>query len=100
MIRELVHVTLSRDPHLEVAVATNGREALETARETRPDLIILDVRMPEMDGYEVCRALREEDCAGFIMLLTAMGQASDIQAGTAAGAAREARLKRLRTSVR
>jgi len=86
MIRELVQVTLSRDPLLEIRTATNGREALEAARLLRPDLLILDVRMPGMNGLEVCRTLRDENGAGFILMLTAMGQASDVQAGKTAGA--------------
>ena len=44
----------------EVITAASGKEALETALKTRPNLIILDIMMPEMDGVEVCRRLRGE----------------------------------------
>ena len=43
-----------------VKVATRGRRALEIVRKTPPDLILLDIMMPEMDGFEVCRALKED----------------------------------------
>ncbi len=87
MIRELVKVTLSRDPSFEILIARNGAEALQRALETEPDLAILDIRMPEMTGLEVCRAIRAQGTEGpYILMLTAMGQVSDIQAGKDAGA--------------
>jgi DNA-binding response OmpR family regulator len=52
----------------EVATASNGQDALFAARETKPDLIILDVMMPEMDGYEFMRAHRKEAETPIIML--------------------------------
>ena len=87
MIRELVKVTLSRDPSFEILIARNGAEALQRALETEPDLAILDIRMPEMTGLEVCLAIRAQGTEGpYILMLTAMGQVSDIQAGKDAGA--------------
>jgi len=87
MIRELVRVTLSRDSSFEISVARDGAEALQQVLETEPDLAILDVRMPEMTGLEVCQAIRDQEKEGpYILMLTAMGQASDIQAGQDAGA--------------
>ena len=48
--------------HYTVKVATNGRQALKVALSDKPpDLILLDVMMPEMDGYEVCRLLKEDE---------------------------------------
>jgi DNA-binding response OmpR family regulator len=52
----------------EVSVATDGLAALEIARRERPDLIILDLMLPRMDGYEVCRVLRQEMSVPIIML--------------------------------
>ncbi len=87
MIRELVKVTLSRDPSFEILIARNGAEALQRALETEPDLAILDIRMPEMTGLEVCLTIRAQGTEGpYILMLTAMGQVSDIQAGKDAGA--------------
>jgi len=59
-------------------VATDGRHGLETALAKRPDLIILDFRLPEMSGIEVLRALREKQCDIPIIFLTAYGSEEDI----------------------
>lgn len=61
----------------EVIVAYDGKEGLTKAQSEDPDLIILDVMMPEMDGYEVCAKLKEDPkyCEIPILLLTAVGQA-------------------------
>jgi DNA-binding response OmpR family regulator len=86
-ILELVRFTLE-DEHVRVVGATDGPSALEAARRERPTLIFLDVRMPGLDGFEVCRRLRAEpELAGArIVMLTAAGQARDRQRGLAAGA--------------
>jgi DNA-binding response OmpR family regulator len=71
-----------------VVTAVNGEEALQLALQEKPDLILLDVMMPKMNGFEVCRKLRGEP--GFaaipIMLLTARGQEVDRKMGFEAGA--------------
>ena len=56
-----------------MAVAQDGREALRVARERRPDLLVLDVMLPEVDGLAVCRTLREESDVP-VILLTGWGQ--------------------------
>ena len=88
MIRELVHASLSGDSNLHMVFARDGQEAVTLANAERPELIILDVRMPRMDGYEACRAIRNEATAHrpTILMLTAMGQESDVQRGLDAGA--------------
>lgn len=48
------------EPHYEVLFATNGRQAIALAETIRPDLILLDLIMPGMDGYEVCSALKQK----------------------------------------
>jgi CheY-like chemotaxis protein len=58
VIAEMVASVL--EPRFTVSTATNGHEALERARVERPALVVLDVTMPEMDGYEVARHLRED----------------------------------------
>lgn len=45
----------------EVITATNGQEALDTAHKEKPDLILLDIRLPVMDGYEVCRRIKTDE---------------------------------------
>ncbi|MFM2135930.1 MAG: hypothetical protein RL021_1330 [Bacteroidota bacterium] len=58
-ILEFMHYNLQKEG-FEVLLAHNGKEALAVARKERPDLIILDIMMPEMDGIETCRVLRED----------------------------------------
>lgn len=68
-----------------VVVASNGREGLQKAYQARPDLIILDIMMPEMDGWEVCQRLRELSNVPIIML-TARNIKGDIVKGLESGA--------------
>jgi len=68
-----------------VDVANSGSEALQLARETRPDLVILDIMMPGIDGMEVCRLLRRSDDVP-ILMLTAKDEVTDRVAGLDAGA--------------
>ena len=72
----------------EVVTAANGEEALRAASERRPDLIILDVMMPKIDGFEVCRALKaKKDTKSIpVILLTAKERESDRQKGQEVGA--------------
>ena len=71
-----------------VVTASDGVEGLERARDSSPDLIVLDVMMPRMNGLEVTAALKADDAlAGIpILLLSAKAQESDVQAGIQAGA--------------
>ena len=67
-------------------VATNGREGLKMALSERPDLVILDLKMPEMSGLEVLRALREEEADIPVILMTAYGSEEDIVSAFRLGA--------------
>ena len=69
----------------EVIVARDGQEALEKARRQRPDLVILDLMLPELDGLEVCRALRRDSDLPIIML-TARDEEVDRVVGLELGA--------------
>jgi len=71
-----------------VRPAKSGGAALKAVRERPPDLVLLDVMMPEMDGYEVCRILQEDEKTGDIpvIFLTAKGAVEDIVKGFEAGA--------------
>jgi len=86
-ILDLVELTLaSRD--FEVDTATNGREALEKARSGRPDLVLLDLSMPDMDGFEVIERLRSDARTSElpVIMLTARAQISDKLRGLSTGA--------------
>lgn len=72
----------------DVVAATNGREALERIRTAKPDLVILDVMLPGISGYEVCRAIREEESLSDlpVLMLTARNRPGDVITGLEAGA--------------
>jgi diguanylate cyclase (GGDEF)-like protein len=85
-ILTLVALVLRREGH-EVVPASNGAEALALARESEPDLLLLDVSMPEMDGYAVCRALQENGASSPpVIFLTAHAHTSARVMGLDAGA--------------
>jgi DNA-binding response OmpR family regulator len=84
-ILSLVRVRLERSGYA-VLSARNGVEALDLARERRPDLAILDVSMPELSGLEVTKRLREEQLDLPVILLTARARDADVAAGAEAGA--------------
>ncbi len=86
-IRELVAFTLRFAGH-EVVATSNGEEALNQASEIIPDIILMDVRMPRMTGYDACRAMKADPLLKDIpvVFLSAKGQDSEIQTGLDAGA--------------
>lgn len=87
-IRELVSFTLRFAGH-EVVAVVNGAEAVEAARKEMPDLILMDVRMPRMTGYEACEKMKGDPELQNIpvVFLSAKGQESEIRGGFSVGAA-------------
>ena len=83
-IRDLLRLYLEREGH-RTAFAEDGPQALERARQRRPDIVLLDVMLPGLDGFEVCRQLRDESDAA-ILLLTARSGDSDKVVGLDLGA--------------
>mgnify|MGYP001310985943 CR=1 FL=1 len=79
---------LLRREGFEVLVAVDGEEALAKAREEKPDLVLLDVMMPKMNGFDLCQALRaDHDLAGMrIVMLTAKGRETEVSKGLGLGA--------------
>ena len=86
-IRELISFTLEHEGY-DVIATVNGEDALETVYQARPDLVLLDVRMPRMDGYEVCRRIKNDATIQHIPVafISAKGQQSEIDEGMRAGA--------------
>lgn len=86
-IRELIVYSLTFSG-FEVVTAADGEEAVQKALQERPDLVMLDVRMPKMTGYEVCSAIKKtSDLADVpVIILSAKGQDYEIEAGLEAGA--------------
>jgi DNA-binding response OmpR family regulator len=86
-IRELIRFTL-RHHGYEVISAADGEQAVSLARQAKPDLILLDVHMPRLTGYEVCRTLKADPLLRAIPIafLSAKGQEAEIQEGLDLGA--------------
>jgi DNA-binding response OmpR family regulator len=70
----------------KVTLCSNGKQALQKYTEEHPDILALDVMMPEMDGFEVARRIREKDKTTPIIFLTARSQPKDVVTGFEAGA--------------
>jgi len=83
-IRRILETRLSMIGY-DVVTAADGEEAIETFRNSEPDLVVLDVMMPKLDGYGVCQELRKESDVPIIML-TALGDVADRITGLELGA--------------
>ncbi|OGG93558.1 MAG: hypothetical protein A2508_09735 [Candidatus Lambdaproteobacteria bacterium RIFOXYD12_FULL_49_8] len=86
-IRDLVAFRLEYHGH-KVVTAENGKDALAKLKQTVPDLVVLDVMMPDMTGIEVCKIIKSEPkwAAIKVLLLTAKSRKQDEEVGLAAGA--------------
>jgi len=87
-IQELLIITLSVLGGHQVTPANDGEEAVRLAQEVMPDLILLDMRMPKMDGLQACRALKAlpEVKAIPVVILSGRGLDDEVQAGLDSGA--------------
>jgi len=89
-IRSLIQQTLEEleDAGVELLTADNGQTALELIKAEQPRLVFLDIMMPKMNGFDVCRAVKQDLGLGgvHIVLLTAKGQEIDRQKGDEVGA--------------
>jgi len=85
-VRKLIATTLEDVAGFDLVEAGDGREALDVAVRDRPEIVFLDVDMPEIDGFEACRLLRSDtETAGatIVMLTAAAGDAAEREAETA-----------------
>ncbi|HZN12945.1 MAG TPA: response regulator [Acidimicrobiales bacterium] len=82
VIQKLLQVNFEMEGY-DVVIAGDGEEGLSLAREERPDLVLLDVMMPKMNGLDVAAAMRADELTQGIpiIMLSAKAQASDVQAG-------------------
>jgi DNA-binding response OmpR family regulator len=83
-LRNVLHYNLTKEAH-QVRTAGDGEEAIDQAREYEPDLILLDVMLPKLDGFEVCKAIRRESNVP-ILMLTAKNSEIDKVVGLEIGA--------------
>ena len=83
-----IYLTKFQAVGFEVRVARDGREGLLMAQKEKPDVILLDIVMPHMDGFETLRALRDDKSLAKtkIILLTNLGQQEDVEKGIKGGA--------------
>jgi len=86
-IRELVRYNLERNGY-EVSCVSSGEEALDVIRSYRPELVVLDLMLPGIDGFEVCRTIKSDPKTEHlpIIMLTAKGEESDVVTGLELGA--------------
>lgn len=84
---ELLEAYLSDEPY-DISMAFDGQETLAKVREIHPDLILLDIMMPKLSGYEVCQQLRKDPATTNIpiLMVTALNEMGDIEKAVQAGA--------------
>lgn len=89
-IRMLIEQSIEEleDEGVEILLAADGEAALAVIREQRPDVVLLDVMMPKLNGFEVCERLRQDPAAAgaYVLFLTAKGQEYDRARADKAGA--------------
>jgi two-component system, NarL family, response regulator LiaR len=87
VVREGLNALFSAEPEMEVVgMASNGREAVELARELNPDVILLDLVMPEMDGVQATRKIKENNPQARILVLTSFAEEHQVYSAIKAGA--------------
>jgi two-component system nitrate/nitrite response regulator NarL len=88
LFAEALEVILAGDPRLSVVGhAADGEEAVRLAKELHPDVVLMDISMPVMDGIEAARAIREQDGDACILMLTGSNSRADVDGARRAGAA-------------
>ena len=86
LFAEALEVILAGDPRLSVVGhAADGEEAVRLAEELHPDVVLMDISMPVMDGIEAARAIREQDGDACILMLTGSNSRADVDGARRAG---------------
>ena len=84
---ELLEVYMEDLPEVRVVTATNGLEAIARVEEEKPDLILLDIMMPKMSGFEVCKRLKSDPETRdiIVVMVTALNETSDVERAAECG---------------
>ena len=84
---ELLEAYMEDMPEARVVTATNGLEALQKVQEESPDLVLLDIMMPKMSGFEVCKRLKSDPKTRdiLVVMVTALNETSDIERAAECG---------------
>jgi two-component system chemotaxis response regulator CheY len=85
-MRKVIKDTLSKNGYTELYEAVDGAEAVEKYSEINPDLVIMDITMPNMDGLEALKAIKAKDSNASIVMCSAMGQESMVMDAVRSGA--------------
>ncbi|MCA9073409.1 MAG: response regulator [Planctomycetaceae bacterium] len=85
--RELLDAYLAGEEY-QIEMAADGEQTLQKVRDTDPDLVLLDIMMPKLSGYEVCQRIKQDEKTGSIpvLMVTALKDMGDIEKAVAAGA--------------